>query len=77
MAANKTETGKARDVLSNLSNLFNDVRRDILSQAGRIGTDLRILHAGTESALAGGIVDDREYSVSTLKSLVMSLRANE
>ncbi|RFU32995.1 hypothetical protein B7463_g3353, partial [Scytalidium lignicola] len=70
MAANKSEAG---NVQTNLANLFNEVRRDIFSQAGRIGPDLRILHGATEAALAGGIVDDREYFVENIIQLAASL----
>ncbi|KAH7009651.1 heme peroxidase family protein [Ilyonectria destructans] len=73
MAANKSLAGKAQDVKANLASLFNEVRRDILSQAGRIGPDLRILHEGTEVALAGGIVDDREYFVENIIQLAAAL----
>lgn len=69
MATNKSEAGNARDVQANLADLLNGVRRDILSQAGRIGPDLRILHGATEAALAGGIVDDRKYLVRPLSLL--------
>ncbi|EXL67218.1 oxidoreductase [Fusarium oxysporum f. sp. conglutinans race 2 54008] len=73
MAANKSEAGNARDVQTNLADLLNEVRRDILSQAGRIGPDLRILHGATEAALAGGIVDDRKYLVENIMQLAASL----
>lgn len=72
MAANESLTGKARDVKANLASLFNEVRRDILSQAGRIGPNLRILHEATEAALAGGVVDDREYFVRGLSLVLCS-----
>ncbi|SCO78474.1 related to Psi-producing oxygenase A [Fusarium oxysporum] len=73
MAANKSEAGNARDVQTNLADLLNEVRRDILSQAGRIGPDLRILHGAAETALAGGIVDDRKYLVENIMQLAASL----
>ncbi|KAJ3453403.1 hypothetical protein MRS44_017650 [Fusarium solani] len=73
MAANKSEPGNARDVQANLADLLSEVRRDILSQAGRLLPDLRILHGGTEAALAGGIVDDREYFVENIMQLATSL----
>ncbi|KAK2923217.1 hem peroxidase, animal-type [Fusarium oxysporum f. sp. vasinfectum] len=73
MAANKSEAGNVRNVQSNLVDLLNKVRRDFLSQAGRIGPDLRILHGATEAALAGGIVDDRKYLVENIMQLAASL----
>lgn len=63
MAAEKTSSGVARNVQTNLGELLNEARRDILSQAGRVLPDLRILHGFKEAALAGGVVDDREYFV--------------
>ncbi|KAH8800452.1 hypothetical protein F5884DRAFT_552161 [Xylogone sp. PMI_703] len=73
MAANKSGADNARHVQSNLADLFNEVRRDIFSQAGRIGPDMRILHGATEAALAGGIVDDRKYLVENIIQLATSL----
>ncbi|CAH0021704.1 unnamed protein product [Clonostachys rhizophaga] len=73
MATLKALPERARDVGTNLANLFNEVRRDILSQAGRIGPDLRILHGATETALAGGMIDDREYIVENIIQLAVSL----
>ncbi|KAG8406473.1 hypothetical protein J3459_012416 [Metarhizium acridum] len=68
MASNK-RLANARDVEANLANLFKQFYHDIVSQAGRIGPDLRILHGATEAALAGGVVDDREYFVCALSLL--------
>ncbi|KAK3937994.1 heme peroxidase [Diplogelasinospora grovesii] len=73
MTANTSLAGNARDVQANLADLLNEARRDILSQAGRIGPDLRILHGAGEAALAGGTVDDREYLVENIIQLAASL----
>ncbi|EFY88096.1 heme peroxidase family protein [Metarhizium acridum CQMa 102] len=72
MASNK-RLANTRDVEANLANLFKQFYHDIVSQAGRIGPDLRILHGATEAALAGGVVDDREYFVENIIQLEASL----
>ncbi|KAI1119930.1 hypothetical protein F5Y10DRAFT_273577 [Nemania abortiva] len=73
MVAEKTSSGFARNVQTNLGELLNKARRDILSQAGHVLPDLRILHGFEEAASAGGVVDDREYFVENIVQLAASL----
>jgi hypothetical protein len=51
------------DVLSNLAALLNGYRRDVLSQAGRIRPDLKILVGFIERVLNRGVDNDRKYLV--------------
>lgn len=46
-----------------LASVLGGTMADIYSQAGRIGSDIQVLKEGAETLAAGGIVDDRTYTV--------------
>ena len=52
-----------RDVRSNMEELLEEARRDLLSQTGRVLPNLNIALGAGEVALQGGLLDDRKYLV--------------
>ncbi|KAK4235700.1 Psi-producing oxygenase A [Achaetomium macrosporum] len=72
-ASNQTMSNNGRDVRSNLEELLNEARRDLLSQTGRIIPNLNIVLKAGEVAIQGGLIDDRKYLVENIIQLAATL----
>ncbi|CRK31341.1 hypothetical protein BN1723_015743 [Verticillium longisporum] len=66
-------SGNGEDAHSNLFKLLNSARRDLQSQNGRFLPNLNLALGTLETALAGGLVDDRKYLVESVIQLAASL----
>ncbi|EAS28473.3 fatty acid oxygenase [Coccidioides immitis RS] len=62
-----------RDTQSGLANVLSGTMADIFSQTGRIGSDIQVIREGAETMAAGGIIDDRQYTIEHIIQLAASL----
>ncbi|KAH7325577.1 heme peroxidase family protein [Stachybotrys elegans] len=73
MSTATAETNHAGSAQANLANLLHEARRDVLSQVGRILPDMQLIHNAADTALASGVIDDRQYLVEGIIQLATSL----
>lgn len=63
MASFHQDGSSAKDEQSSLVQLLSDIRRDLLSQQGRLLPNINLALTAGESVLQGGLIDDRKYLV--------------
>ncbi|KAF7594156.1 hypothetical protein BBP40_010005 [Aspergillus hancockii] len=74
MAANgDSNHGGSDSAHHSLLKLLSETRQDIVSQVGRILPDLHVLRGLGSTALAGGIIDDRQYLIEEIIQVAASL----
>lgn len=59
---------KSGTEFSNLLKLAGKAAEDLRSQAGRVASNFNLARNFGETLLANGVVDDRKYLVSTIKT---------